>query len=224
MTLKAVRALQDADVIAYFAKGGRRSNARTIAAGHLRPGVEELPLYYPVTIEIPKNAPDYRTAMAAFYAAAAAAIAARLDQGCTVAALCEGDPLFYGSYMHLHHRLAGHYPSEVIAGVSGMAGCWCAAQLPIAQGDDVFAVLPATLDEQVLRARLRGLDAATIIKVGRHLGKVRRALAAAGMLQRAVYVERGSMPSGIVRRLADMTDDPAPYFALVLVPGWQAAT
>ena len=56
--------------------------------------------------------------------------------------LSEGDPLFYGSYMHLHVRLAARYPTEVIAGVTGMSGCWSAAGAPMTQGDDVFTVLP----------------------------------------------------------------------------------
>jgi precorrin-2/cobalt-factor-2 C20-methyltransferase len=138
-----------------------------------------------------------------------------------VVVLSEGDPLFYGSYMHLHARLAGRYPAEIVAGVSGMAGCWSAAGLPIAQGDDVFTVLPATLPEAELARRLADADAAVVMKVGRHLPKLRRALACSGRLHRAVYVERGTMADAKMLPLAAKTDDDAPYFAVVLVPGWE---
>ena len=221
VTLKALRALTEADVVAHFAKEGHPSHARAIVAAHLSPGIEELPLRYPVTTEHPKNGARYRDAIRAFYDASADAIAAYLESGRTVAVIAEGDPLFYGSYMHLHVRLAPKYPTEIIAGVTGMAGCWSAAGAPIAQGDDVLMVLPATLAEDELTRRLADSDAAVVMKLGRHLAKVRRALEKTGRLARAIYVERGTMDDAAMMRLAEKTDDNAPYFAMVLVPGWE---
>jgi precorrin-2/cobalt-factor-2 C20-methyltransferase len=221
MTLKAMRALAEADLVVHFAKTGSASQARTIAASHLKAGVEELPLFYPITSERPRNGSFYRDAMRDFYDAAAATLAARLDAGRAVAVICEGDPLFYGSYMHLHVRLAPRYPTQVIAGVTGMSGCWSAVGAPIAQGDDVFMVLPATLPEPELERRLKDADAAVVMKLGRHLPKIRRTLARVGRLERAIYVERGSTRAAVMMRLADKGDDGAPYFAIVLVPGWE---
>jgi precorrin-2/cobalt-factor-2 C20-methyltransferase len=221
MTLKATRALHQADVIAYFAKAGNPSNSRTIAEHHLRAGVVELPLAYPVTTELPKCSTGYRDAVENFYSRAADEIAKHLKAGRAVAVICEGDPLFYGSYMHLHARLAPHFATEVIAGVTGMSGCWSAAGMPIAQGDDVLTVLPATLPEDELVRRLSDANAAVVMKVGRHLPKLRRALERSGRLQCAIYVERGTMPAEKMIPLASKADDDAPYFAVVLVPGWK---
>ena len=220
MTLKAMRALGEADVIAHFAKAGNASHSRAIVAQHLRPGVIELPLHYPVTTELPKTSAGYRDAIAAFYDAAVETIAAHLEAGRVVAVICEGDPLFYGSYMHLHTRLALRFAAEIVAGVTGMSGCWSAAGMPIAQGDDVFTVLPATLPEAELTRRLADADAAVVMKVGRHMPKLRRALDRSGRLPRALYVERGTMADAKVIPLAAKIDDDAPYFAVVLVPGW----
>ena len=231
ITLKAIRALAEADVVAHFAKAGNSSHARAIAAQHLRPQVielplaypvtTELPLLYPVTTELPKCSSAYREAIRAFYDDAAAVIAAHLEAERIVAIICEGDPLFYGSYMHLHARLAPHFPTEIIAGVTGMSGCWSAAGMPIAQGDDIFTVLPATLPEDELARRLADTDAVVVMKVGRHLPKLRRALAGSGRLDRAIYVERGTMADAVMIPLAAKADDDAPYFAVVLVPGWE---
>jgi precorrin-2/cobalt-factor-2 C20-methyltransferase len=138
-----------------------------------------------------------------------------------VAVICEGDPLFYGSYMHLHARLAPRFPTEIVAGVTGMSGCWSAAGMPIAQGDDVFTVLPATLPEAELARRFADADAVVVMKVGRHLPKLRRALDRSGRLPRAIYVERGTMADAKMIPLAAKADDDAPYFAVVLVPGWE---
>ena len=221
VTLKAMRALAEADLVVHFAKTGSQSQARAIAANHIKAGVEELPLFYPMTVEVPRNGSVYRDALREFYDAAATVLATQLDAGRAVAVICEGDPLFYGSYMHLHVRLAPRYPTQVIAGVTGMSGCWSAAGAPIAQGDDVFMVLPATLPEPELERRLADADAAVIMKLGRHLPKIRATLARVGRLERAIYVERASTKASVTMRLADKPDDIAPYFAIVLVPGWR---
>lgn len=220
LTLKAVRVLRQADVVAHFAKRGNEGNARAIVAAHLRDDVIELPLYYPVTTEINRAEATYSRCIEHFFEESAASVASHLDEGRTVAVLSEGDPLFYGSYMHLHVRLAARYPTEVIAGVSAMSGCWSAAGLPIAQGDDVLSILPGTLEEAALAERIARAEACVIMKVGRNLAKIRRALAAVGRLGQATYVERGTMADMKIVRLADKSDDAAPYFSLVLVPGW----
>ena len=220
LTVKALNALKSADVVAYFAKAGNVSNARRIVEGHLT-GAEELPLLYPITTEIPKEQAAYRDAIAYFYDVSAAAVSSYLDDGRDVAVLSEGDPLFYGSYMHIHVRLGRRYRTEVIPGVTGMSGCWSSAAAPITQGDDVFTVLPGTLPEADLERRLSDCDAAVVMKIGRHLPKIRRACERAGCLDRAIYVERGTMTNSAVMKLTDKLDMTAPYFAIVLVPGWE---
>lgn len=222
MTLKAARILGTTRLIAFFAKQGRAGNARSIAASLLRADAEELRLEYPFTTEVALNDPRYHLDMDAFYDGAAERIAGRLAAGEDVAVLCEGDPFFYGSYMYLHDRLASRFPVRVIAGVTGMSGCWTAAGAPITHGDDILSVLPGTLPEEALAQKLAAADAVVVMKVGRNLPKIRRALAAAGQLERALYVERGTMAGERIERLAER-DEAAetPYFAIVLVPGRQ---
>jgi precorrin-2/cobalt-factor-2 C20-methyltransferase len=221
LTLKAIRVLKEVEVIAHFAKAGNASNARATIVGHIRPDMTELTFRYPVTTEIPRNTRDYCDRMRTFYDDSAATVAAHLDAGHRVAVICEGDPLFYGSYMHLHVRLAARYPTEVVAGVTGMSGCWSAVATPIAQGNDVFTVLPGTLSENELERRLEDANCAVIMKLGRNLPKVRRALRRAGRLDRAIYVERGTTANAASMRLTAKMDDEAPYLSMVLVPGWE---
>ncbi|WP_424813223.1 precorrin-2 C(20)-methyltransferase [Roseococcus sp. YIM B11640] len=220
LTLKAARILGSVPVVAHFAKRGHPSNARAAIGSTLRAGAVELPLLYPVTTEIDRHDTRYKECIAAFYEEAAAAVAAHLDAGRDVAVLSEGDPLFYGSYMHLHLRLSTRYPTEVIPGITSMSGAWSGAGVPIAQGDDVIAILPGTLPEEELVRRISDVEAAVIMKVGRHLPRIRRALEKAGRLDRAIYVERATRHDGRTERLAARDDRPAPYFSLVLVPGW----
>jgi precorrin-2/cobalt-factor-2 C20-methyltransferase len=218
ITLKAARILAAAPAYAFFAKRGRPGHARCIAAAHLRPGAEELRFDYPFTTEIPLADPRYAAGMTGFYEAAADGIASRLDAGISVAILCEGDPFFYGSAMYLFDRLSPRYPHEVVPGVTGMAGSWARAGLPMTHGDDVLTILPGTLDAATLAARLAQTDAAVIMKVGRHLPKIRLALQQAGRAG-AVYVERGTMTDERILPLDSLPDQAAPYFSLILVPG-----
>lgn len=222
LTLKAVRAIERADVVAFFAKRGNPSNARAIVVEHFRPGQVEEALDYPVTTEIHRHDNGYRDQIQGFYTEAAERLAAHLDAGRTVAVLSEGDPLFYGSYMHLHVRLAPRYDTQVIPGITAMSGCWSSAGLPLVQGDDILTILPGTLDQAELARRLSDTQGAVIMKLGRNLPKVRAALADAGRLDGAVYVERGTMDNGASIALTEKPNDDAPYFSLVLVPGWSA--
>ena len=223
MTLKAARIIAACPVVAFFAKHGWPGHAQGIAAAHISAGAERLRFEYPYTTEVGVDDPRYLTAMAAFYERSAQAIDQRLRAGSDVALLCEGDPFFYGSSMYLFDRLHAAHAFEVVPGVSGMSGCWTRAHLPMTHGDDVLTVLPGTLDAASLAARLVGCDAAVIMKVGRNLPKIRVALEVAGLLDRAVYVERGTMADERIVPLAQLTAARAPYFAMVLVPGRQRA-
>ena len=219
LTLRAAGLIGSVDVLASFAKHDCPSHARTIAAPLIAAGRPELRLAYPVTVEIPVADPEYGRRIAAFYAEAAQAITVALRQGKSVGVLSEGDPFFYGSFMHLWRRLSGEFPVEVVPGVTGMSGSWSRAGAPITWGDDILTVLPATLDETLLSDRLRTTDAAVILKLGRHLAKVRRAVTAAGCLERAIYVERATMPGERIVPLAECGQAAAPYFSMVIVPG-----
>jgi precorrin-2/cobalt-factor-2 C20-methyltransferase len=219
LTLRAAALVQAVDLVAYFAKRDRIGNARRIVAPLVAHGRLERRFEYPLTDEAPADSGFYRDELARFYGATADAIAAELRQGRSVGLLAEGDPFFYGSFMHIWRRLAADFPIEVVPGVTGMSGCWTRANIPITWGDDALAVLPGTLDEAKLVDRLRLADAAVIMKVGRHLAKVRRAVTAAGLLSRAVYVERGTMREERIRPLADCIEPQGAYFAMVLIPG-----
>jgi len=221
MTLKAARIIANASVIAFFTKRGKVGHARSIVDGRICPDAEELRLEYPFTTEVPVHDPNRAIALAEFYEVAAADIARRLDRGHDVALLCEGDPFLYGSSLAILDRLSGHYPVEVVPGVSGMSGCWTRAGTPMASGDDVLIVLPGTLDEDHLVQRLSVCDAAVIMKVGRNFAKIQTALCRTGLMERAVYVERGTMDGERIVPLTQMQGQTAPYFSMVLIPGRQ---
>jgi precorrin-2 C20-methyltransferase/precorrin-3B C17-methyltransferase len=219
VTVRAARLITAADVVAYHCAAHGRSIARAAAEPYLRPGQAEEVLRYPVTTGGTDHPGGYDGAMADFYAEATARLERHLAAGQDVVVLCEGDPSLYGSYLHLHERLAGRFESSIVPGVSSVAAAAAAAAIPLVQHDESLSVLPGTLPEDELRARLAGADAAAVLKLGRAFGKVRSAIEAAGMLDRARYVERAGTAAERVAPLASVDPAGVPYMSLALVPG-----
>jgi len=219
VTLKAARVLQSAPVIAHFRKKGRAGHAWTIAKSLLNGGATEAAFEYPVTTEIDFRESAYVDAIRDFYCDSAKQIMQHLAAGRDVALLCEGDPFFYGSFLHMYDRVRPAYPVHVVPGITGMSGCWTAAAAPMTYGDDVLTVLPGTLDRDALAAHLKNADAAVIMKVGHNIEKIRQALADAGRAADAIYVERGTMTGERVIPLAQLDNGAVPYFSIILLPG-----
>ncbi|RLV68135.1 Precorrin-3B C17-methyltransferase [Streptomyces sp. CBMAI 2042] len=218
MTLRAVQAIGEADVIAYHSARHGRSIARSIAAAHLRPDHIEEPLVYPVTTETTDHPGGYRGALEEFYEKAAARLAAHLDAGRTVAVLAEGDPMFYGSYMHMHKRLADRYATEVIPGVTSVSAAAARLGTPLVEGEEILTILPGTLPEEELTARLAATDTAVVMKLGRTFPAVRGAFEASGRLAEARYVERATMAGERTGDLADIDPASVPYFSVAVLP------
>lgn len=218
LSVRADRLVRGARHVAYFRKAGRPGQARRIAEGMLRPDAVEIPMEYPVTTEIPVSDPRYNACLSAFYVECAERLAVLAGSGEDVVVLCEGDPFFYGSFMHLHARLTGRVPVEVVPGITGMAGAWNATGMPITWGDDVLTIAMATLPEEELVRRIRDTDALVVMKIGRNLSKLRRAVAAAGREDAAWLVEHAAMPGQRVTRLVDV-ESAAPYFSILLIHG-----
>ncbi len=218
VTVKAARLIGAADVIAYHSARHGRSIARSVAAPYMRNGqIEEL-LMYPVTTETTDHPGGYRGALEDFYEAAAARLAEHLDAGRTVVVLAEGDPMFYGSYMHLHKRLAHRYPAEVVPGVTSISAAAAVSGRPLVEGNEILTVLPGTLPPDVLAERLANTDCAAVMKLGRTFGNVRSGLAESGRLAEAVYVERATTDKQRIEQLSEVDPSTVPYFSLALVP------
>lgn len=206
LTLKALRLLRAAAVVAYPAPESGESFARTIVAEWLDRGQREIAIRFPMRPGPPP---------AEIYDRAAGAIAAELEAGNDVAVLCQGDPLFYGSFIGVFGRLADRYPVEIVPGVSSLTACAAAARVPLVTGKEMLAVIPATLAAPELDRRLAAADAAAIVKLGRHLPKVQRVLERLGRLAGALYIEHASLSDQRVCPLDEIRK--APYFSMALV-------
>jgi precorrin-2 C20-methyltransferase/precorrin-3B C17-methyltransferase len=223
VTVKAARLIGAADVVAYHAARHGRSNARAIAEGYLRAGQIEEALIYPVTTETTDHPGGYQGAIDEFYTESAARLAAHLDAGRDVVVLAEGDPFFYGSYMHMHKRLAGRYEATVVPGVTSVSAASAVLGRPLMERDEVLTVLPGTLEPKDRAARRGPPDSAAVMKLGRTFEGVREALDQAGRLDDAWYVERATTTRERSAPLRDVDPATVPYFSLALLPSPAAA-
>lgn len=219
MTVRADRLLRRAKHVAFFRKPGRNGQARAIVEGLMADDVSEIPMEYPVTTEIPFTDPEYNRLLSAFYERCATQLQDLSRSGQDVAVLCEGDPFFYGSFMHLYTRLVDHVPVEVVPAITGMSAAWTATGQPITWGDDVLTVLMGTLPKQELTRRMADCDALVVMKIGRNIKKVRDALQDAGKLDSAWLIEFAAMPGQTVQRLAEAEINVTPYFSIIVVHG-----
>ncbi|MBW4629939.1 MAG: precorrin-2 C(20)-methyltransferase [Brasilonema octagenarum HA4186-MV1] len=210
ITLKALRLLRSCPVVAYQSADDKESIARGIVAEYLPGNQIEVQYHLPRALDPYAAQPIYDEVVIP--------IQEHLAAGRDVVVLCEGDPLFYGSFIYVFTRLSDHFETEVVPGVSSPMGCASALAVPLSYRNDVFSVLPAPLPAEVLEAQLLNADAAVIIKLRRHFTKVRDVLHKLGLASRARYIERGTMANQRVVSLDDMDPSQVPYFSMILVP------
>ncbi len=219
MSVKADRLLRNAKHVAFFRKAGRAGRARKIVEGMLHADVVEFAMEYPVTTEIPLSDPRYNEVLSGFYAEVTAHLCRLASNGEEVVVLCEGDPFFYGSFMHLYERLKDTCDVQVVPAITGMSAAWTATGAPITWGDDVLSVVMGTLAEDALADAMERADALVVMKIGRNLANVRRALEAAGKSDRAVLVQYAAMEGEAVCPLAEFDGEVLPYFSIIVVHG-----
>ena len=208
VTRKAWRIVSEAAVVAYPAPEGGESFARRIMADAVPEGCVEIAMAVPMV--------SGRAPAQSIYDEGAAAIATHLEAGRDVAVLCEGDPLFYGSFMYILARLRDRFDVRIIPGVTSMTACAAAHNHALVARNDILTVLPGTLDDETLAARLGETDAAVIMKIGRNLSRLRALLERLGLIDQALYTSHASLPHQRMMPLAEAPED-APYFSMIIL-------
>ncbi|MFY0660584.1 MAG: precorrin-2 C(20)-methyltransferase [Shimia sp.] len=219
MSVRSHRLITNAKHVAFFRKAGRKGQARAIVDGMLPETAIEFPMEYPVTTEISVHDPRYNAALSAFYEEVTQHLIALAKSGEDVVVLCEGDPFFYGSFMHIYARVRDVVPTHVVPAITGMSGAWTATEAPITWGDDVLTVLMGTLDEEKLTRHMADTDALVVMKIGSNYDKVIRALKASNRYDEAWLVQFATMQKQSVQKLSETTDHGTPYFSIIVVHG-----
>ncbi len=209
LTLKALRLLREMEVIVTIASDAGEPVAERIIAPHLPASRRRL------TFRAPMHG-DAST-RARFYDEAAETIAGELGRERRVGVPCLGDPLFYGSFARLMERLAPRFPCSVVPGVTAVQAASAALRLPLAAGRDSVIVLPAMLPEALLAERLAHAETAVILKLGRHLPRLRRLLAGFGRDFEGWIASALGTAEERLAPLQGWEDREAPYMSLLIL-------
>ncbi|NET17779.1 MAG: precorrin-2 C(20)-methyltransferase [Okeania sp. SIO1H6] len=209
LTLKAHRILTTVPVIAYPISENGKALARAIVSEFIRP--DQIEISMPLPFDVKRSPHPY-------YDMAATKITEHLKVGTDVAVLCEGEPMLYGSFMYLFQRLSRQFPTEIVPGISSTMASAAMLGVPITYHNDVLSIIPATLDEITLSDRLAVVDAAVIIKLGRHFSKVCRVIDRLGLLDRALYIERATQSNQRIVDITEVEEGDVPYWSLILIP------
>ncbi|MAR90371.1 MAG: precorrin-2 C(20)-methyltransferase [Pseudomonadales bacterium] len=213
ITLKAARYIQNADVISYIASGNGRSQAKVIAGAVLKDAVanqREIPVVMPMC--------EDRSIANKVYDEAAEQIQQALNEDKTVVFLCEGDPLFFGSFSYLLERIQENNPCQVVPGISSVNAAASALQLPLTILKESFVVVSGRHTEEKLCEALLQHDSVVIMKAGRSRQKIVNALKQSNRLADANYLEYIGRENEVIYQDVDqLPDESGPYFSLFVV-------
>ena len=218
LTLKAHNLVRNASQIAYFRKKNTLGRARTIIEKIIhKKNVYEYPMEYPLTTEVDFQTEEYKKTLDDFYIKCCSDIKVLLKKNDLIV-ISEGDPLFYGSFVHLYEKLKKDTPVIFVPGITAMSGSWANAKVPIAMGDASISIIMGIQDEKDIIKSLKASQTAVIMKIGTHLKKVESALKKTNSFNRAIIVEKATMIDEKIVPLKNYKEKKTPYFSIILVP------
>jgi len=219
LTLKAHRLIQTAPVIAYLSNEAGHSQARHIARQSLGER-QTVPIEVPVTVPMTRE----RSAANSAYDTASQTIAKHLESGRNVVFICEGDPLFFGSFTYLLDRLEERFSCEVVAGISSVNAAAAALVKPLTILQESFVVVSGRHSDAQIEQALDSHDSVVIMKAGQARPRILSLLAATGRTHEAHYLEYiGRENERVVRDVSSLANDVGPYFSLFVVTRGQRA-
>ena len=215
LTVKAARILREVPIVFVpVAREGGSSLARKIIGPHLRKDGQRL-------LELVFAMRESETTRAERWAENARVIAEQLAEGCDAAFITEGDPTLYSTFLHIVGVLQQQLPAAkvvIVPGISSIAAAAAAAQVPLVDGAERLAVLPALYDPASLREPLRSFDCVVLMKLAGAMETVLDMLEDMQLTDRAVFVSRCGWPEQeVVRDVRSLRGKPVDYFSLLIV-------
>ncbi|GLY10900.1 precorrin-2 C(20)-methyltransferase [Bacillus badius] len=214
ITVKAFRALQESPVVAYPKKRkGSKSYARKIIDAYVDPAEKEmLGLVFPMTKDPAILEREWN--------ATAEAVWEKLSEGKDVAFITEGDPLLYSTFIHMMKVMKERYGDirmKVIPGISSINGAAARLSLPLADGDDLVAIVPAKDDYEAMKRAIEEHDCVVFIKVAKVIDLMLRILKELNLTDKAKVVSKVTSEEEIVWSIEELEGAEPEYLTLMVV-------
>lgn len=214
LTLRAASLLQTADVVCIPRSSADNESVALKAAGaHIRAGAEIIEVSTPMTRD--------KDVLEAEWREGAAKIAAHLAAGRNVAFITIGDAMLFSTYTYLLKRVRALLPDagvESVPGVTSFAAAAAHLNIPLAEGLEKLAVIPAVDDPEALRPVLAAFDNAVLMKVAGKYEEIVAILGELGLKDKAVFVSKLGYPDQFVTAdLDSLVGQKRDYLSLILV-------
>ena len=217
ITLKSASLIKSSEYIFFFKKRNSASRALRIVKDIIRKDAVKIALEFPITTEIDSKKKEYKIKLNKFYEESVIKINNVLKKPSNLCLLCEGDPFFYGSFIHIFERLKERFEIEIIPGVTGMSGAWSANKIPMVSGDEILTVLMGTLNEEKLKLYVKKSDVIVIMKIGKNFKKICRILKDEGVFNNAYLISNATTSLEKVTKLNENIHNSVPYFSIILI-------
>ena len=217
MTLKSANLIKSSEYIFFFKKKNSASRALSIVKDIIRKDAFKIALEFPITTEIDSKQKEYKIKLNKFYEESVVKINNVLKKPSNLCLLCEGDPFFYGSFIHIFERLKERFEIEIIPGVTGMSGAWSANKIPMVSGDEILTVLMGTLNEEKLKLYVKNSDVIVIMKIGKNFKKIIKVLREENLLINSYLVSNATTTKEKIYKLSEVDVERTPYFSIILI-------
>ena len=191
LTRKAERILRSVDVIlAPVSNPAEASVALETIREFIDENRQEIIVHqFPMTADKTRLIPAWQ--------GAAALMAAHAEAGRSVAFITIGDPLFYSTFIYMLRILREQWPQipiEIVPGISSINAAASEAALPLVEGDERMAVIPATAGIEQIRSALEICETVVLLKVKPLFPAIIELLRTTGREHKVVFVERAGSP------------------------------
>jgi precorrin-2/cobalt-factor-2 C20-methyltransferase len=222
LTVKAVKALKTVDVVSV---PKAHADAPSMALGMVKQILEER-AKPPEVLELVFPMIKDEVEVERLWAENAGVIAEKVESCKTVAFITLGDPMFYSTFIYLFQSMQQEYPHvklEVIPGVTALTACAAGAQIPLAEKEEVVAIIPSDLDSKLIEETAKHADNLVFMKCAHRFKDLVPILEKSSFTKNSTIalVRRCTMPEEqiIVGKLGDVQnwDIPDDYFSMAIV-------
>ena len=207
LTVKALEILAQLKIV-FYPSFGKNSIALDIARSHINPDAKLIEMNIPLF--------PYKAKVAA-YQNFANQIKEYLDNQVDVGVLCEGDPLFFGSFITIRDLLKKNYQVNVVSGISSIMSAFVHVDDFMGQGDDIISIITAGTDERLIKDKISTSNTTIVIKVAKHLKKIKTIAANLGLLETAMYISKIDQAQQYSGRQDMISDDVIEYFSIIII-------
>ena len=214
ITLKAQRVLSRVPVVFVPLKDRQsKSYAKSIIAGFIGDDQEVVELVLPMLKD--------KKQLAAYWQQAVATIWRYLKKGEDGAFVNLGDPLLYGTFVHILETLQKSHPGvevEVIPGITSINAAAARAVFPLASNDERIAIISGSGEARVIRETIQNFDTVVFMKMNNVFDKLLAILEELKLTRKCVYVRRGTtQEEEIVRDISQLKGKKVDYFSLLIL-------